>query len=400
MLKMLLWKGLVLAKRIALRTICTIGNFAFRLERPLDEKAIRKILIIHADNASVGDTLLCSAILEPIRKRFPKARISFLAREPSEAILKHNPNIDELIVYSKERGANLATSQLIPLFYAKEFKREHGSYDLIITTEHALRFIIFSFLLGAKQRVGVDTEGRGFLLTKKVKAPYASKRSKHELEYYLDIARAVGAEIDEPEKYFKVYTGKDEEKEAERILGKNGIAKNAFMVGIHPGAGLKKNRWKKERFAEVCTELCREYGTKIIIFGGRGETELAEETKKLIDGKAVVATGIGVLVAAALLKRCKLVIANDSGISHLAAAAKTRVLTLFGSDNPVRWAPYGKGNGFIKKEIPGYAKSGMAEPEMRYAFDNENEDDPDVASLDAIKMQEVLTAAKRVLGRK
>ncbi|MBI5224945.1 glycosyltransferase family 9 protein [Candidatus Micrarchaeota archaeon] len=333
------WKILAIAKKVALFAVTSIGNIFFNKEKPLELGGVKKILVIHAEHSSIGDAVLFSSIFLPLRKKFPKARIELLIRTPADRILKNNPFIDEIIGYDAEKNANILTQEFAPFNIAGELKKR--KYDLVINSEHALRFIFLSFLTRAPSRIGFDFEGRGFLLTKKVAYPAYQKRTKLELEYYLDLVRSLGIETKAGKGMLRVFTAKKDEKFADSFLRENGIAKNDFIVGIHAGGGIWKKRWPLYKFAKLIGELAKSKGAKIIAFGGEEDATLYNEMKKMTDARFALAAGkSSVLETAALVGRCKLIIANDSAISHIASGTDAKVITLFGVDSPARWGPF------------------------------------------------------------
>lgn len=339
-LKAYFWKALTALKAAILWIFCGIGNLLLNKGRHLDLTDIRKILVIHGEHASIGDAVLFSAMLAPLRKRFPKAKIHVLIRHPAEEILKFNPNIDELIPYTAEKGSNLLTQEFSPLKVVEEMKKR--KYDLVITSEHALRFIMLSYLTGARNRVGYDAQGRGFLLTKKVEYPPYEKRQRLELEYYLDLVRALGIEVRPSKEMMRVHYSAKERAFANRFLASNNIRKSDLIIGIHAGGGIWKKRWPIGKFAKLADALSERYGAKVIAFGGEGDAQIYAQMGKLMKNKLVVAAGkCTALGTAALLERCDLVVANDSAVSHIAAAAGIPVIALFGVDSPRRWAPFG-----------------------------------------------------------
>src|SRR3989344_2974730 len=247
-LKAYFWQWLTFAKKAALRIVCGLGGIVLNFERAPSLKPVRRILVIHGEHASLGDAVLFSALLSPLRERFPKVRIDVLMRHPAEEVLKFNPNIDEIIPYHAEEKTNILTQELAPLKIAANLRRR--KYDMVITSEHALRFIFLSFLTGAPTRVGYDAQGRGFLLTCKVPYPEYEKRNRRELEYYLDLVRALGVEIAASREMMKIHFSKSEAKFAAAFLKDARIGKNDLVIGIHAGGGIWKKRWPLYKFAK------------------------------------------------------------------------------------------------------------------------------------------------------
>ncbi|MFH1258042.1 MAG: glycosyltransferase family 9 protein, partial [Candidatus Micrarchaeota archaeon] len=266
--------------------------------------------------------------------------------------------------------------------------------------EHAFRFILLSYLIGARNRVGYDAEGRGFLLTKKVDYPPYGNRDRLELEYYLDLIRAIGIPVKPEKRWMNLYFGKKEKDAAEKFLRENKIGKNDLIVGVHAGGGIWKKRWPLYKFAKFCDLMVKKHHAKIIAFGGKEDVALYGMMQKMMRGKIAVAAGkMNVLETAALLGKCKLVVANDSAVSHIAATTDARVLALFGVDSPKRWAPFG--NTYIMKHTRLTKCAVLCNYDYLYAIDR-CFDDKAPYCMNLISVEEVVNKAEGLLkeGRK
>ncbi|MFH0971160.1 MAG: glycosyltransferase family 9 protein [Candidatus Micrarchaeota archaeon] len=391
-LKAYFWRMLTLMKKGALWAFTLVGSLFFNKSAPLRLGGARRILVIHGEHSSIGDAVLFSGMLHPLRRKFPRAKIDVLIRHPAENILQHNPNCDELIPYAAEEGTNLLTQEFAPFKILEGLRRRN--YDLVITSEHAFRFILLSYLTGAPNRVGLDLEGRGFLLTKKVAYPVYDKRNKSELEYYLDIARALGAKVRADPQIMQLHFSKEDAKFASKFLKQNGIGDSDFVVGVHAGGGIWKKRWPLLKFAKLADSLYEKYRAKIIAFGGKGDVELMRLMQKMMGTRLIVAAGKStVLQTAALVGRCNLIVANDSAISHMAAASGVRVIALFGVDSPVRWGPLNNKAILKHKRLP--ACNLLCNYDYLYAVDRCFKTDVPYC-MDKIGVADVLSEVERI----
>ncbi|MEK6954536.1 MAG: glycosyltransferase family 9 protein [Candidatus Micrarchaeota archaeon] len=386
------WMMLTSMKKAALFAILLPLNFLIRMEKAPDLRAVKKILIIHGEHSSIGDAVLFSALLAPIRRKFPKAKIDLLIRHPAQEVLKYNENVDAIIPYTEEEGANLLTQEFAPLKIAGMLRGKN--YDMVINSEHALRFIILSYLTGARIRVGLDLAGRGFFLTRKVAYPPYKNRTKLELEYYLDLARAIGIEQKANAPDMRISYSSKEKKFAAKFLKENRIGKNAPIIAIHAGGGIWKKRWPLYKFAKLCDALISGYGAKIIALGGKDDAKLYGQMEKMMKGKICIAAGrTSILETAALIDKCNLAICNDSAISHIASAAGIRVIALFGVDSPIRWGPFGNIAIMKHKRLP--ACNLLCNYDYLYALD-ECFDEKNPYCMDLISVEDVM---KEVRGK-
>jgi ADP-heptose:LPS heptosyltransferase len=136
---------------------------------------------------------------------------------------------------------------------------------------------------------------------------------------------------------------------AEEFLHRHGVGPTDLLVGIAPGGGKNPGttmlfkRWFPERYAAVADALAARHGARILLVGGPDEVELAETMRHSMQTEPILAAGQTTLQQlAGLLQRCRVVLANDSGPLHLAAAAGAATVALFGPSDPRLVAPLGE----------------------------------------------------------
>jgi heptosyltransferase-2/heptosyltransferase-3 len=130
----------------------------------------------------------------------------------------------------------------------------------------------------------------------------------------------------------------------EEYLSEKGIARDALLVAVHPGAGAAVKQWSAEGYAAVADDLVTRHGARLIITGGRSELDLAWTVSARMFAVPIVAAGDTTLgELAALFKRCRLVIGPDSGPLHVAVAVGTPSVHLYGPVNPQKFGPWGPG---------------------------------------------------------
>src|SRR3989337_1014120 len=130
-----------------------------------------------------------------------------------------------------------------------------------------------------------------------------------------------------------LFLAKDEIQQAKETLGKNQITPEDLLIGINPGATYgSSKRWYPERFSQVAAALVQKYHAKIILFGGPGERGIAEEIIRASAPSLLNMAGQTTIRGLmALLSQCRLLITNDSGPMHIAAALGVPVVAIFGS---------------------------------------------------------------------
>ncbi len=314
------------------------------MTKPLDKSNANNILI-RATNW-VGDAVMTLPALEAVRENFPSASITVLARPWVATVFENHPAVTHVLVYNKHENLKKNISEFFHVAGAIREKR----YDLAILFQNAFEAALLTYMGGVKQRLGFDSDGRGFLLT------HAIKRSPeifavHQVEYYLSILKAAGltAESRNPVLYL---SEKDMDK-AEHLLQSEGIAKNDFILGISPGAIFgNAKRWPFERFAEISDRASERWGAKVIILGSGKEKDIGKNISVIMRNKAVDFCGTTSLgEAMGLVAKCGLFVTNDSGLMHVSAALGVPTLAIFGSTDHVATGPRGSKTRIIRHDI-------------------------------------------------
>lgn len=297
-------------------------------------KEINKILIRSTN--WIGDAILTTPAISALRRNFPQATISILARPWVAEVFKENLDIDELILYE---GSKIKV--------IKELKK--GGFDLSVLFQNAFEAALISFLSGIPKRLGYSTDGRGFLLRPSVHLK-AETLKKHQTEYYLDLLKGVG--LDAEAGSLVLNLNERERAWAFEFLRREGWKEEDRLIGINPGATYgSAKRWYPERFASFSDRLMKE-GAKVIIFGGPKERLIGDEIKERISSTPILTSGkTSVRELASLIERCSVFVSNDSGPMHMASALKVPVVGLFGSTDPNVTGPMGKGHKVIQKKV-------------------------------------------------
>lgn len=304
-------------------------------------KNIKKILVIRL--SSIGDIILSSPLIRLLRRRFPYAKIDMVVCREFEELISFNHNINQVILFERKTGLG----GLLRL--CKKVREEQ--YDLIIDIHKKLRSFIICLTSGAKQLLSYNKHSFLRFLLVKFKINWYSY-TPFIANLYLKSLEKFGIEDDGEGLEFYITTSKD--MSVLELLRKEGIDKNALLIGIAPGAHWYTKRWLKERFIELANLLIQRNNAKIIIFGGNEEVELSNEIKiSLLDTPIIAAGKLSLMETGALLKRCKLLITNDTGIMHISAAVKTPIVAIFGPTvKEFGYYPYRIPHRVISKELP------------------------------------------------
>jgi heptosyltransferase II len=318
--------------------------------RPIDPARIERILVRGTN--WVGDAVMSVPALREIRRIFPAARISLLVRPWVRDVYSAVDFVDETIDFDKD-GPHRGTGGILRLGGQLRDRR----FDLAILLQNAFEAAFVAFSAGIPLRLGYARDARSLLLTHAPPIDPAV-RKLHQCYYYLGILSGAGllpARIWEGGYEPSIAVGvRDTDREsARRMLLAGGIGERELVVGINPGAyygGAK--RWVSERYAKVADALYRTHGAKIVIFGAANERRIADEVAGLMDCPSLVLAGrttLGELMG--LLATCRLLITNDSGPMHLAAALGTPQLAIFGSTSEIATGPVSPRARVIKHQV-------------------------------------------------
>lgn len=123
------------------------------------------------------------------------------------------------------------------------------------------------------------------------------------------------------------------------FLKETGVRDGNYLV-IHPGSGAPRKNWSPERFSRLA-HLARESGMDVLLVEGEADHQAVQELRRSLSWQAPLALNLELDVLAAVLSRARAFVGNDSGVTHLAAAAGAPTLAVFGSTDPRIWAPRG-----------------------------------------------------------
>lgn len=304
-----------------------------------------RILIVRTDR--IGDVVLSTPVAMSLRAAFPKSYIAMMVSPEAREIVEGNPYLDEVIIYDKKNKHKSIFNSIKFSLWLKQKK-----FDIAIILHTTNRVNLITFFAGIPKRVGYARR-LSFLLTDKLK-DVKHTGQKHEIEYNLDVIRAIGINPVNPKPFVVL---KEENKNyIEQILKQSLIETKDRIVVMHPGASCISKRWPLENFSELGDRLIRDFSVKLIIVSSPEQKELANKVcTNMKEGALNLAgmTSIGQL--ASLIKRASLFISNDSGPVHIASSVDTPVISIFGRKqpglSPKRWGPVGFKDRFLHRDV-------------------------------------------------
>ncbi|MDL1959231.1 MAG: lipopolysaccharide heptosyltransferase II [Deltaproteobacteria bacterium] len=329
-----------------------------------------------------------------LRKNYPKAHISILARHWVEPIFSGNPAVDEVISCgSKGRNSTI----LEKLVLAKYL--ENKKFDLALLFPNSFESALIAWLARIPRRVGYATDARRLILTLPISVP-EDRRNRHEIFYYLNLVDHIsrlrfntrskneGVHKERTELFLEVPS--QGESGARQILTQMGLDQGVLLIGFNPGAAYGPAKcWPVERFVSLGKALVERFkDCHILVLGTNKEASVAEEICGPLSKRGHNLAGRTSLAEAmGLISRLDLLVTNDSGLMHVGAALGVPLVAIFGSTNPVTTGPWSANSVIIRHELP-------CSPCLKRSCPT------DFRCLLGIKVEEVLQACLQQLSRK
>ncbi|BES70229.1 lipopolysaccharide heptosyltransferase I [Marinobacter nanhaiticus D15-8W] len=292
-----------------------------------DKNTIRKILVIRL--GPFGDGLLTTAYFETVKRFFPNAKLHYLIKEPYHKSAVRHPFIDKLVTIPESQGGRLRYL-MERLGLVKRLRAE--KYDLIIDSQNKPSSQYLVLLSGSRFRLGYDERALSWIYN--IKASRAPKRYTASRRF--DILKPLGIEEEPFQLYFPIPD--DCQGAIDRWLYAQDLRDGRFVV-IAPGSRQARKKWRTDYYAAVADQVQTELGLRVVLLWAPKEKEDAETMARLMTTRAVMAPPTSLEEGVALVKRCRLLICNDSGLNHMAVTTKTTTLALFGPMNPISWSP-------------------------------------------------------------
>jgi len=303
-------------------------------------EGFKNILIIKP--SSLGDIIMALPALGALRRSFPDARISWLVRRQFSPLMENHPHLTSIIPFDRKHlgkswHSPAATRSLVS--FLRELKR--SKFDAVFDFQGLFRTAFFAWVTGCKDRFGMANarELAHIFYTHKV---VQNRECIHLVDYYLKIVKTAGASDAGAE--FVLPQDPDAADSVGRLLTSHAVERDNYAVLVTGSAHADKC-WPIERFAILADRISSQFGLCIVATGDAQEAEVIEKLRSLA-GVPITSlagqTSLGELIA--LLNCAKLVVSNDTGPGHIAAALGGPMVLIFGRSNPARVAPYGRSN--------------------------------------------------------
>lgn len=310
--------------------------------------ATRSIAIVRA-LGGLGDFLCAVPALRALRQGHPEARIDYIGLPAIEGVAgRYGALIDRFVTFPGFPGIVEYPFALPRLQDYLGEVRAAPRYDLAIQM-HGSGSVsnVFTALLGAKKMAGFHLPG---LWVPDPECFFEYPTDRAEPLRWLALMALIGLDADDPMLSFPI-----EAADRRALAAVDGVPEAGRYAVLHAGASDPRRRWPPERFAAIGDELSAR-GLAVVLTGTHGEEPMVEAVAAAMAAPAVNLCGRTTLgAAAALIEEARLVVTNDTGTSHLAAAIGTPSVAIFIASDPARWAP-------VNRLRHGVAGEGVADP--------------------------------------
>ena len=282
---------------------------------------LKKILVFSF--SFIGDAVLSTSVIQPLRRHFPDAHITFLAGPQAFNLLATDPNIDATLIYDN-RGEHAGWKGRLRLINTLRT----GKFDLVVN----LRDSLIARCIGA-EHWGLARRDS----------------NRHAVTRYLEVLQRQGVDTTNTHPLLEL-------TEAERIaahhfLEETGTESERLLIGIHPGGNWEYKLWDGKNYADVASILAEKLNATILLFAGPNERELQTRVAEMMDVPPILVKTDDLRHLSALISACDVYVGNDTGPMHIAAAVGTPVVALFGSTNHIRSGPYGDPHTVVQSGI-------------------------------------------------
>jgi heptosyltransferase-2/heptosyltransferase-3 len=285
----------------------------------------------------IGDVVLATAALAALRRAWPGAHIDWAVGAWSRPALEGHNLLDGLLDTGLRANPARTPAGLLRL----TAQLRAGRYDLALVLSRSPVIGLAVWLTGIPYRAGLDSAGRGFGCN--IRAPVEPQAARHEAEIYLDAVRALG--LDTAGCYANVPVHTTDCDAVRALLTRHGVSGPYIVVnpagGRNPGMVMDSKRWPPHHFAALADRLSARLGAGVVVIGGPDDAALVNAVAAQTQAPTVrLAGALTFGQIAALAADALIYVGNDTGLTHLAAAAGAPTAMILGPSDPARYAPF------------------------------------------------------------
>lgn len=293
----------------------------------------KRILCIRLDY--MGDVLMTTPALRALKQSIPACEITLLTSPGGQAVSQFIPEIDHVITYSapwmKSSTAHdaQADADMIGTLAQQRFD---AAVIFTVYSQNPLPAAMLCYLAGIPLRLAHCRENPYRLLTDWIRETEPQEQVRHEVRRQLDLVAAIGARADDERMSMRVPSAATARMNGR--LQSSGIDPAATWVALHPGATAASRRYPPQHWREVARTLHASLDCPLVFTGSADEAPLIDEICSGLPGTHSLAGQLDLGQLAALIALAPVLVSNNTGPAHIAAAVGTPVVDLYALTNP------------------------------------------------------------------
>lgn len=300
-----------------------------------DWASARRVLAVRLD--ALGDLLMTTPALRALKESGPGRQITLLTSSAGAAASSLLPAVDAVLVYDPPwmKATARRPSSAPDWAFARRLRAGRFDAAVIFTvySQSALPAALLCYLADIPLRLAHCRENPYQLLTHWVREPEPEGGIRHEVRRQLDLVAQIGARTSDERLALAVPSAA--ERRVARLLAELGVERRRPWVVVHPGASAPARRYPAEGFAAAADALIRAHGYQVVLTGSAAERPLVERIRAELGGPAHALAGrLDLAELAALIKLAPVLVTNNTGPAHVAAAVGTPVVVLYALTNP------------------------------------------------------------------
>ena len=301
-----------------------------------------KILILKP--SSLGDVIHALPVLRLLKRHQPHAVIHWWIDSRLSPLLEGDPDLTGLVRFERQRWASPVHW---PEMWRSVRRMRAQHFDWVIDLQGLARSSAVAWLANGKLLVGLDAPREGARGLYDVVVPRASYHT-HAVDWYLAVLTRLGVPVDEN------FTWLPERPAVAADVKSKWRTEGARWVALHPGARWLNKRWPAGHFADLVRKIARNFSdVRFVILGGKEDQPLGETISQAAPERCLNLAGqTSLLEMIEWLRLCELVVTNDTGPAHAAAALRKPTISLFGPTEPRRTGPYGQLQRALQHPLP------------------------------------------------
>jgi lipopolysaccharide heptosyltransferase I len=338
---------------------------------------------------ALGDLLYAFPLVSALKTARPAARLTWIVEERFRDVPRLHPGVDQVLTIDTRRWRHQLRRREWRAVWTEltSFRRlVRGQFDVALDVQGLMKSAAVAWITRAPVRIGfARADCREALGARGLTHQAAPAGAVHVVRKNMGLLTVLGLPT-EPVR-FQIAIQPADDWWVHHLFALHGIEEGTRTVLLHPGAGHPAKRWPVSRFIEVAEQLAGCPAVRLLWTAGPDESGLLQSVAERLP-RSLVVTPPGIGTLAALVRRCSLVIAGDTGPLHLAAALGRPTVALYGPSDPLHAGPAGVGHQVLKHPCPcGWTPGPFF-----------NRRCPDPPCMQAIQVEEVLAAMDHVLG--